>query len=51
MIGLCLGLLAGYLYAQLAQESGGPKKVPTGNLVKLAVATIGLVRQAAQLAD
>ena len=51
LIGLLLGLLAGLLYIRIAEESGGPKKVSTGNAIKLAVSTVGVVRQAAQLAS
>ena len=51
VLGMLLGLLAGFLYIRIAEESGGPKKVSTGNVVKLAVATVGIVRQAAQLAN
>ncbi|MBN1318819.1 MAG: hypothetical protein JXA42_25285 [Anaerolineales bacterium] len=50
-IGLILGLVAGFLFIKLAEEGNGPKKIPTGNLIKLAIASIGVVRQAAQLAD
>jgi hypothetical protein len=51
IIGLLLGLVAGSLYIKIAEESNGPRKIPTGNVIKLAIASIGVVRQAAQLAD
>jgi NhaP-type Na+/H+ or K+/H+ antiporter len=50
LVGLLLGLLAGFLFIRMAEEGGGAKKVSTGNVIKLAVATAGVVRQAAQLA-
>jgi NhaP-type Na+/H+ or K+/H+ antiporter len=49
VIGALLGLAAGFLYVRVAEEAGGPKKVSTGNAIKLAVATLGVVRQASQL--
>lgn len=51
VIGLLLGLLAGFLFIKLAEEGEGPRKISTGNVIKLAVASIGVVRQAAQLAN
>ena len=49
VIGAVMGILAGSLYVRMAEESGGPKKVSTGNALKLALAAAGVVRQAAQL--
>jgi len=49
LLGALLGLLASYLLVRMAEESGKPPKISTGNAVKLAVAAIGLVRQATQL--
>ena len=51
VVGLLLGLLAGFLFIRMAEEGGGLKKVSTGNVIKLAVTTAGVVRQAAQLAN
>jgi hypothetical protein len=34
----------------MAEEAGGPREVSTGQVVKLAIAALGLVRQASQLA-
>jgi len=49
VIGALLGLLAGFLYVRVAQESDGPREISTGQALKLAVASIGVVRQVAQL--
>ena len=49
LIGALLGLGAGFLYVRVTEETGGPKKISTGNAVKLAIATLGVVRQASQL--
>jgi hypothetical protein len=48
-IGALLGIAAGLLFVRVAEESGGPKKLSTGQAVKLAVAALGIVRQASQL--
>jgi hypothetical protein len=50
LIGALLGLAAGFLYVRMAEEAGGPREVSTGQVVKLAIAALGLVRQASQLA-
>jgi hypothetical protein len=49
IIGALLGLGAGFLYVRVAEEGGGPKKVSTGEAVKLAIAALGVVRQVSQL--
>ncbi len=49
IIGALLGVGAGFLYVRVAEEGGGPKKVSTGDAVKLALAALGVVRQASQL--
>lgn len=49
LIGALLGLGAGFLYVRVTEETGGPKKISTGNAVKLAIAALGVVRQASQL--
>jgi hypothetical protein len=49
IIGALLGLGAGFLYVRVAEESGGPKNVSTGEAVKLAIAALGVVRQVSQL--
>ncbi len=49
IIGALLGLGAGFLYVRVAEESGGPKNVSTGEVVKLAIAALGVVRQVSQL--
>lgn len=49
IIGALLGVLASFLLVRVAEESGRPPKITTGSAVKLAVAAIGLVRQASQL--
>jgi hypothetical protein len=51
LVGALLGLGAGFLYIRTAEESGGPREISTGQVLKLAVATLGVVRQASQLAD
>jgi len=50
LVGACLGLAAGFLYIRMAEEAGGPREISAGQLVKLAIAALGLVRQASQLA-
>ena len=49
LVGALLGLGAGFLYVRVTEEAGGPKKISTGNAVKLAIAALGVVRQASQL--
>jgi len=49
IIGALLGVGAGFLYVRVAEESGGPKNVSTGEVVKLAIAALGVVRQVSQL--
>jgi hypothetical protein len=49
IIGALLGFGASFLYVRVAEESGGPQKISTGNAVKLAIAALGVVRQASQL--
>jgi len=49
LIGALLGLGAGFLYVRVTEETGGSKKISTGNAVKLAIAALGVVRQASQL--
>ena len=49
LIGALLGLGAGFLYVRVTEETGDPKKISTGNAVKLAIAALGVVRQASQL--
>lgn len=51
LAGALLGLGAGYLYIQVSEESGGPKKVSMGNAFKLAIAALGVVRQASLLGN
>ena len=50
LVGALLGLAAGFLYIRMAEEAGGPREVSTGQVVKLSIAALGLVRQASQLA-
>ncbi len=49
LVGALCGLLAGFLYIRVAEEGDGPPQISTGNVIKLAIAAIGVVRQAAQL--
>jgi hypothetical protein len=48
-IGALLGIGAGLLFVRVNEESGGTKKLSTSQAVKLAVAALGVVRQASQL--
>ncbi|NOR81992.1 MAG: hypothetical protein GQ526_00680 [Ardenticatenales bacterium] len=48
-IGALLGIAAGLLLVRVTEESGGPNKLSTGQAIKLAVAALGVVRQASQL--
>ena len=50
-IGALLGLGASYLFIQVSEESGGPKKVSMGQAFKLAIAALGVVRQASMLGN
>jgi hypothetical protein len=51
LIGALLGVGAALLYVRTAEEAGGPREVSTGQVLKLAVAALGVVRQVSQLAD
>lgn len=51
LFGALLGLGAGFLYIQVSEESGGPKKVSLGKAFKLAIAALGVVRQASLLGN
>lgn len=51
LIGLAVGLLAAYLYNRAIQESGNPDeaKVDAGDMVKVSLAVLALVRQITEL--
>jgi hypothetical protein len=51
LIGALVGVGAAFLYVRTAEEAGGPREVSTGQVLKLAVAALGVVRQVSQLAD
>ena len=51
LVGALLGLGAGYLFIQASEESGGPQKVSMGQAFKLAIAALGVVRQASLLGN
>lgn len=51
LVGALFGLGAGFLYIRTVEESGGPRGISLGQVLKLAVAALGVVRQASQLAD
>jgi hypothetical protein len=51
LVGALLGLGAGFLYIRTAEEVGGRREISAGQVLKLAVAALGVVRQASQLAD
>jgi hypothetical protein len=53
-IGTLFGLIAAYLYARAAEEDaerhgGKPEKIPTGQVLGLSLAALGLVRQITEL--
>ena len=49
--GLLIGLLSAYLYARASEENGqeGPTQLKTMDMMKLAVAMLGIVRQITDL--
>lgn len=51
IIGLAVGILAAYLYNRAIAESGNPEeaKVNAGDIVKVSLAVLGLVRQITEL--
>ncbi|MEN8098287.1 MAG: hypothetical protein ABFQ89_04365 [Chloroflexota bacterium] len=49
IVGAVLGVMAAQLYIRVAEESGGPSKVSSGRVLKLAVAALGVVREASLL--
>lgn len=52
VVGLMLGLLAAYLFARAAEEnnhSATPQKVGTGDMMKLTLSVLNLIRQVADL--
>lgn len=52
ILGAASGLTAGYLLSRTAEERGdGPPKVKTGDVLRLAIGIIGLVRGIAALGD
>ena len=51
LVGALLGLGAAFLYIRTAEETGGRREISAGQVLKLAVAALGVVRQASQLAD
>lgn len=50
-VGLLLGLASAYLYIRASKEStsGQPRQVKTGDLMRMTLAVLGLVRQFAEL--
>lgn len=53
IIGLAVGALGAYLYARAAEEDaerngGVPSKIPTAQLLSIALAVLGLIRQIAE---
>lgn len=52
ILGAASGLIAGYLLSRTAEERGdAPPKVKTGDVLRLAIGIIGLVRGIAALGD
>ncbi len=50
LIGLTVGILAAYLYNRAVEESGsGDSKVNAGDIVKVSLAVLALVRQITEL--
>ncbi len=52
VVGLLLGLLSAYLYVRAAKENSRaekPKKVSTGDAMKLSLSLLTLIRQIAEL--
>lgn len=52
VVGLLLGLLSAYLYVRAARENSRvdrPKKVSTGDAMKLSLSLLTLIRQIAEL--
>lgn len=50
LVGLCVGVLAAYLFVRSADEKGAEKpRVNTMEAIRLGAATIGLLRQIAAL--
>ncbi|MFW5691367.1 MAG: hypothetical protein ACOCXZ_02590 [Chloroflexota bacterium] len=53
LLGLGIGLLGAYLYARAAEEDaerngGQPNKLQTGQILSIALAVLGLIRQIAE---
>jgi hypothetical protein len=51
LVGVLLGVGAAFIYIRTAEEAGGPREVSPSQVLKLAVAALGVVRQASQLGD
>ncbi|GAB4572098.1 MAG: hypothetical protein Kow0077_10610 [Anaerolineae bacterium] len=51
VLGLLLGLLSAYLFVRAAEESSGgqPKKIKTGDAMKMTLSILTLVRQIAEI--
>lgn len=53
LLGTLVGLLGAYLYSRAAEEEadrkGQPSRIPTGQLIALALAALGLLRQISEL--
>lgn len=51
--GLLFGVVGAFLYTRAAEESAGkagrPQSIPTGQLIGLSLAALGLIRQVAEL--
>ncbi len=52
-LGALIGLLSSYLYTRAAEENaadgGAPRPIPTGQLLAVLLAVLGLIRQIAEL--
>ena len=49
--GLAMGLVGAYLFIRTARENGKPQQIKTGEVIKLVVGIITLLRQIAALAS
>jgi hypothetical protein len=51
LVGALVGVGAAFLYIRTAEEAGGRREVSPAQVLKLAVSTLGMMRQASQLAE
>jgi hypothetical protein len=51
LVGALVGVGAAFLYIRTAEEAGGRREISPGQVLKLAVSALGMIRQASQLAE